>query len=73
MLSRHDVDVLTHEGYETIVAARLEQDDVNEDATAEAIAQAVAGQGVDIRSAATGRCNLYARHRGLLKLRSNRI
>ena len=73
VLSRHDVDVLTHEGYETIVAAKLEQDDVNEDATAEAIAQAVAGQGVEIRAAATGRCNLYARHRGLLKLRSNRI
>ena len=73
VLSRHDVDVLIDSGFESIVTARLEDGDVDEDSAAEAIARVIAGTGVEIRAAATGRCNLYAETRGLVKIESERI
>ncbi len=72
-LTRYDIEVLQSQEVDTVVAARLEDDDVSEDAAAEAIARVVCGDGLEVRSAATGRCNLYARHRGLLQLRTDRI
>ena len=72
-LSAHDVSVLAHEGFETVYAAKLENDDVGEDAAAQAIARVLAGQSVEIRTAVTGRCNLYAQAKGLLRLRTDRL
>ncbi len=73
LLSRYDVDVLLEEGVDTVVAARLESDDVDEDAAAEALARTLAGEGIEIRPAATGRCNLYSTCKGLLELRTEHI
>ena len=73
LLNRQDVQILVHEGFESIVAAKLEETDVDEDAAAEALARAIAGDGVEIRRPATGRCNLYATTKGLLKLRTDQI
>ena len=72
-LTRHDIDVLEAEGFDTVVAAKLEQNDVDEDSAAEAIARVIAGTGVEIRPAATGRCNIYAKCKGLLELRIEAI
>ncbi|MDE0309884.1 MAG: molybdopterin-binding/glycosyltransferase family 2 protein [Acidiferrobacterales bacterium] len=72
-LSSHDVSVLAHEGFESVHAAKLEPNDVGEDAAAEAVARVLTGHGVEARKAVTGRCNLYATDRGLLRLRTERI
>jgi len=73
MLTRFDIEVLQSEAIDTVVAARLNDNDVDEDAAAEALARVLCKTGLEIRNAATGRCNLYAKHRGLLQLRPERI
>ncbi len=73
LLTRFDVEVLQSEAFDTVVAARLEPNDIDEDAAAQAVARVICGEGLEIRTAATGRCNLYAKHRGLLQLRPERI
>jgi molybdenum cofactor cytidylyltransferase len=49
-----------------IVVARLEPGDVAEDVAAAEIAAAVAGEGVHVDRAFTGRANLFAEHAGVL-------
>ena len=49
-----------------IVVARLEPGDVSEDVAAAEIAAAVAGEGVHVDRAFTGRANLFAEHGGVL-------
>jgi molybdenum cofactor cytidylyltransferase len=49
-----------------IVVARLEPGDVSEDEAAASIAAAVAGDGVRVDRAFTGRCNLFAENAGVL-------
>jgi molybdenum cofactor cytidylyltransferase len=49
-----------------IVVARLEQGDVSEDIAAAEIAAAVAGEGVHVDRAFTGRANLFAQDPGVL-------
>jgi molybdenum cofactor cytidylyltransferase len=51
---------------DAIVVARLEDGDVAEDVAAAQIAQAVAGEGVRLDRAFTGRCNLFAETAGIL-------
>jgi molybdenum cofactor cytidylyltransferase len=53
-------------GITEIVAARLEPGDVSEDVAAAEIATAVAGDGVHVDRAFTGRANLFARAPGIL-------
>ncbi|HSZ67224.1 MAG TPA: molybdopterin-binding/glycosyltransferase family 2 protein [Xanthobacteraceae bacterium] len=53
-------------GIKEIVVARLEADDVSEDVAAADIANAVAGQGVHVDRAFTGRANLFAQSAGVL-------
>ncbi len=53
---------------ETVVAARLEPGDLHEDEAAERLAAALAGPGLRVEAAATGRSNLYAAHGGLLAI-----
>ena len=49
-----------------IVVVRLEDGDVSEDVAAGGIARAIAGDGVDVERAFTGRSNLFAAHAGVL-------
>ncbi|MFX7934527.1 hypothetical protein ABTK33_20790, partial [Acinetobacter baumannii] len=49
-----------------IVVARLDKDDVSEDEAAASIAAAVAGEGVNVERAFTGRANLFAAEAGVL-------
>jgi molybdenum cofactor cytidylyltransferase len=57
---------LTRAGVKEIVVVRLEDGDVSEDAAAASIAQAVAGDGINVERAFTGRANLFAARAGVL-------
>src|SRR5580698_11222503 len=61
-----EVAALEAAGIKDIVVARLEPDDVSEDVAAAEIAEAVAGEGIDVDRAFTGRANLFARAEGVL-------
>lgn len=53
-------------GIKDLVVARLEPGDVSEDQAAAEIAKAVAGEGVHVERAFTGRANLFAEQAGVL-------
>src|SRR6202171_552817 len=59
-------EALTRAGVKEIVVVRLEEGDVSEDVAAASIAQAVAGGGVNVERAFTGRANLFAARAGVL-------
>jgi molybdenum cofactor cytidylyltransferase len=61
-----EVAALEAAGVKQLVVARLEPGDVSEDAAAAGIAAALAGEGVRIDKAFTGRVNLFAEHPGVL-------
>ncbi|MDB5655342.1 MAG: 4-diphosphocytidyl-2C-methyl-D-erythritol kinase [Tardiphaga sp.] len=61
-----EVAALKRAGVKEVVVVRLEQGDVSEDVAAASIAQAVAGEGVHVERAFTGRANLFAAHPGVL-------
>ena len=61
-----EVEALTRAGVKEIVVVRLEPGDVSEDVAAASIAQAVAGDGVYVERAFTGRANLFAGKAGVL-------
>jgi len=61
-----EVEALTRAGVKDVVVVRLEEGDVSEDAAAASIAQAVAGEGIHVDRAFTGRANLFAAHAGVL-------
>ncbi len=61
-----DVAAMEAAGIKDVVVARLEPGDVSEDKAAAEIATAVAGQGVHVDRAFTGRANLFAAAAGVL-------
>src|SRR5712671_4628074 len=61
-----EVEALTRAGVKEIVVVRLEDGDVSEDVAAASIAKAVAGDGVNVERAFTGRANLFAAKAGVL-------
>ncbi|ABD87199.1 NTP transferase domain-containing protein [Rhodopseudomonas palustris] len=61
-----EVAALTAAGVKDIVVVQLEQGDVSEDVAAASVAQAVAGAGVHVERAVTGRANLFAGQAGVL-------
>jgi molybdenum cofactor cytidylyltransferase len=61
-----EVTALEAAGIKEIVVSRLEPGDVSEDIAAAEIAKAVAGEGVRVDRAFTGRCNLFAEVPGVL-------
>lgn len=73
VLGLAEIQRLAAAGIERVVAARLEEGDVAEDVAAMRIAAALAGAGVDVGGATTGRVNVYARKAGLLRLDAARI
>src|SRR5262249_8960845 len=60
------LEALTRAGVKEIVVVRLEKGDVSEDVAAASIAQAVAGEGIHVERAFTGRANLFAARPGVL-------
>jgi len=61
-----EVAALKRAGVKEVVVVRLEDGDISEDAAAASIAQAVAGEGVIVERAFTGRANLFAGKPGIL-------
>src|SRR5262249_19451312 len=61
-----DIAALKAAGIKTIMVARIEPDDVSEDAAAAELAAAVAGEGVHVDRAFTGRANLFAETAGVV-------
>lgn len=61
-----EVAALKQAGVSSLVVARLEPGDISEDEAAASIAQAVAGDGVTVERAFTGRANLFAAEAGVL-------
>jgi molybdenum cofactor cytidylyltransferase len=61
-----EVEALNSAGVKEIVVVRLEDGDVSEDVAAGGIARAIAGDGVDVERAFTGRSNLFAAQAGVL-------
>lgn len=68
VLGAAELEALRASEYTEIIAARLEEGDVPEDAAATEVARAVAGPGVRLAEASTGRCNLHAEAAGLLRV-----
>jgi molybdenum cofactor cytidylyltransferase len=68
-----EVAALEAAGIKDLVVARLEPGDVSEDKAAAEIAKAVAGQGVHVERAFTGRSNLFAETAGVLVVERDAI
>ncbi len=68
-----EVEALNRAGVQEIVVVRLEEGDVSEDVAAAGIAQAVAGDGVHVERAFTGRANLFAARAGVLVVDRARV
>ncbi len=66
LIGAAEAAALAAAGIRDIVVARLEAGDVSEDVAAAGIAAAVAGEGVHVDRAFTGRANLFARSAGVL-------
>ena len=61
-----EIAALKQAGVKEIVVARLDKGDISEDEAAASIAAAVAGEGVNVEAAFTGRANLFASEAGVL-------
>ncbi|MFO0749203.1 MAG: NTP transferase domain-containing protein [Myxococcota bacterium] len=72
-LDADDVRLLAAAGVTEVMAARLGDGDVGEDAVAARVAAALAGAGVRVAAAKTGRANLYATTAGLVHVDAARI
>jgi molybdenum cofactor cytidylyltransferase len=72
-LGAPQLSALRAEGLESVMVARLEPDDADENAAASAIANAATGPHVSHSDAANGRCNLIAETQGLVLLDRARI
>ncbi|MFN4088035.1 MAG: NTP transferase domain-containing protein [Alphaproteobacteria bacterium] len=72
-LTDDDVAKLVDAGIATVVAARLDPDDVLEDDAATVVAEAVCGEGVSMTAAFTGRANLVAETAGVVVLDRARL
>ena len=68
-----EVKALEAAGIAHVVVAKLEPGDVPEDKAAAEIAAAVAGEGVRVDRAFTGRCNLFAEAAGVLVVEKDAI
>ena len=66
VLSSVDIAMLQAGGVTEVSGARLEADDMSEDAAALALAKALVGSDLTLGTAFTGRCNLFATERGLI-------
>jgi molybdenum cofactor cytidylyltransferase len=73
VLSPEDLQVMEAAGLSHVVVARLDPGDIREDAAAQRIAVAAAGENIATANAFTGRANLFAAARGLLVFDRDRL
>lgn len=72
-LSAADIEALGRAGASTVLAARREAGEIDEDEAAGRIAKAAAGTGTDVNAPFTGRCNIYAREAGVALIEREQI
>src|SRR5215468_6097099 len=72
-LSADDVKALSEAGRTTVTVARLDPQDIGEDAAATRIAEVLAGPNIALATAFTGRCNLLATAAGVLVVDRERL
>src|SRR3954447_25196824 len=68
-----EVEALNHAGVKEIVVVRLEKGEVSEDVAAASIARAVAGEGIHVERAFTGRANLFSSKAGVLVVDRDKV
>jgi molybdenum cofactor cytidylyltransferase len=68
ILSAADIAAIKQSGRRTVTVARLEADDVGEDAAAAALGALLGAEGLRVEAPFTGRVNLYARSSGILRI-----
>jgi molybdenum cofactor cytidylyltransferase len=68
IVGKAEIDVLRRAGVNEIIVAKLEPGDIPEDEAAASLAKAIAGDGVRIEDAFTGRANLFAEAAGVLQI-----
>jgi len=68
ILSAADIETLKKAGKRSITVARLEADDVGEDAAAQALGACLAANGLRVEAPFTGRVNIYAQQAGILRV-----
>ena len=73
LIGEAEIAAMHAAGLTEVTVARLEPDDVAEDVAAAQIAEAVAGEGVRVDRAFTGRANLFAENAGVLVVDKARI
>ncbi|HRP76047.1 MAG TPA: molybdopterin-binding/glycosyltransferase family 2 protein [Rhodocyclaceae bacterium] len=72
-LGADDIAILRAAGIATVAGARLDPDDVPENAAAAEIAALLVGPGSTTRAPYTGRCNLHATARSVIRVNAERI
>ena len=72
-LTAAEVAALAGDGIATVTVARIEADDVPENEAAALLAEALAGDGVRVTTALTGRSNLYATVAGVVTIRGSAV
>ncbi|HSK00861.1 MAG TPA: 4-diphosphocytidyl-2C-methyl-D-erythritol kinase, partial [Kofleriaceae bacterium] len=68
VLSAEDAAALAAAGLREVIAARLDPDELAEDAAAAAVAASLAGAGLSVAPAHTGRANVHAAAAGVVLL-----
>lgn len=73
VLSLSDISLLRSCGYSSLIVARPEAGDVDENKAAFAVAKMVQGPELELRQPFTGRCNIYAKAAGLFIYEIDRL
>lgn len=73
LLTAENIEDLREAGYDDIIAAKLDADDVPEDEAAAIVAQAIAGDHLEVGKSFTGRCNLIAKEHGVIAIDRERL
>ena len=73
ILTAADIEALRNAGRRMITVARLEADDVGEDAAAAELGTLLFGKGLCVEAPFTGRVNIYARERGILRVDAGQV
>lgn len=68
VLAERDMALLRAHGVTTVTGARIEPGDLDENRAARRVAEALAGEGLILGPASTGRCNLFAAAAGLARV-----
>ena len=72
-LTEADIDRLRDAGIESVIVARLEAGDVDEDSAADQLAACLLPSSVRLSVASTGRVNIYATTRGIVRFDRDRL